>query len=387
VAAGVVEQRRQPSASVVLELLRSYDLVLVGAVVAMTSLGVVMVYSATRDKLATAGIDPHYYLIRQAAYAVVGFVVMVVLARIDYRWFEEVGLFGFAAMVVGLLAVLTPLGSSALGAARWIEVGPIQVQPSEFAAFFTIPFVAALLKRASSPPTLKQFLGIIAVVAVPMALVAKQPDLGSAIVMGVILLTCLAVGGARLRHLVLLGVVLVVVAWAAIHFDILKKFQLERLTSFLHQGSADRAANYNLTQAKTTIGSGGLSGYGLFRDPQTNLGYVPEQQTDFIFTAVGGQLGFIGAVSVLALYGLICQRIIRIARKAADRFGMVLCAGALGMLGFSVFEATGMTVGIVPITGIPLPFVAYGGSALLAAFAAMGMVLSVRAGSRRTLAP
>jgi rod shape determining protein RodA len=387
VATSVVDQRRPSTLSTVLEVLHGYDLVLVGAVTAMTALGVVMVYSATRDKLAAAGIDPHYYLIRQAAYAVVGFVVMMVLARIDYRWFEEIGIFGFAAMVVGLLAVLTPLGSSALGAARWIEIGPIQVQPSEFAAFFTIPFVGALLKRSASPPTLKQFAGIILVVAVPMALVAKQPDLGSAIVMGVILLTCLTVGGARLRHLLLLGLILVVVAWGAIHFDILKKFQLERLTSFLHQSSADRAANYNLTQAKTTIGSGGVTGYGLFRDPQTNLGYVPEQQTDFIFTAIGGQLGFIGAVSVLALYGLICQRIIRIARKAADRFGMVLCAGALGMLGFSVFEATGMTVGIVPITGIPLPFVAYGGSALLAAFATIGMVLSVRAGSRRMLAP
>ncbi|MHB1486791.1 MAG: FtsW/RodA/SpoVE family cell cycle protein [Acidimicrobiales bacterium] len=363
------------------EILAHVDLLLVASTVMMAVIGVVMVYSATRSKLALAGLDPRYDLKRQAVYALMGMVVMGVVMLLDYHRFEELGVLGFGAVFVGLLAVLTPFGSSALGSQRWFQLGSFQLQPSAFASLLLIPFVATYCRRAREGLDARKIALLLVLTGVPILLVARQPDLGTAIIMGIILIAMLVAAGVRGRYLTALFLIAVVGVVAMVHFGVLKHYQVQRLTGFLNQSNPSAPGTYNLTQSKIAIGGGSMFGHGLFHDPQTNLSYVPEQQTDFIFTAVGGQLGFVGAASVLGLFGLMCQRIWRAARSAKDDFGMLLCVGALALIGFSVFQNAGMTMGIMPITGIPLPFMSYGGSSTIAFFAAIGIVLNV--GMRR----
>ena len=213
-------------------------------------------------------------------------------------------------------------------------------------------------------------------------LVLVQPDLGTAIIMTMVLLVMLAVAGLPGRILVILVIGAVLAVLVAFEAGFLHHYQIARLTTFLHQSSTnpkDQGAIYNLAQSKNAIGSGGLLGAGLGHGVETNLGYVPEQQTDFIFSAVGEQLGFVGSVGVLALLGLVAYRILRTAELARDSFGRLLCAGIFTFFAYSVFQNAGMTMGIMPITGIPLPFVSYGGSAALCFFAAIGISLSVYA--------
>jgi rod shape determining protein RodA len=208
-------------------------------------------------------------------------------------------------------------------------------------------------------------------------LVYGQPDLGTTIILGVTLAAMLVAAGVRVRYLLMLTVMVVGGFFLAIHLHVLKQYQLERLTSFLHQGQNTQSSNYDLSQSTNAIASGGFWGTGVFRGTATNLGYVPNQQTDFIFSAVGEQLGFVGSLVVIGLFGIIGLRALRAAQIARDNFGRMVCAGALAFLAFSVFENIGMTVGLTPITGIPLPFISYGGSASFAFFATVGLVANV----------
>ena len=219
--------------------------------------------------------------------------------------------------------------------------------------------------------------------AIPIVLVIKQPDLGTGIVMAVILMVMLAVAGMPGRYLLLLMVGAVVLVLAALNLGLLQHYQIERLTSFISPNGASQAATYNVTQAKEAIAVGGIFGQGLFHGALTNLAYVPEQQTDFIFSAVGEQLGLVGAGSLLLAYGVVAWRVLRTAQLARDSYGRLLCAGIFALLVFSVFENVGMNMGIMPVTGIPLPFLSYGGSATIGFFAAIGIVVSVRARSVR----
>jgi rod shape determining protein RodA len=298
--------------------------------------------------------------------------------------------------LLGLLAVLSPIGSTTLGAARWIQLGSFQLQPSAFATLALILATAAFLRRRQGAIMLRHVLVLLVMTGIPIFLVYKQPDLGTAIVMAVVLLVMMVVAGVRGRYLAALGLLGVLAIVGVVQLGVLKQYQVDRLTSFVHQTPAGQTtpaaqgsnannnsqkSTYNLAQSKIAIGSGGATGKGLFNGSQTNLNYVPEQQTDFIFTAVGEQLGFLGAASLLALFGIIVWRILRIAQTARDSLGMLLCGGVLGLIGLSVFQNAGMTMGIMPITGIPLPFMSYGGSATIAFFAAIGIVLNV--GMRR----
>ena len=219
--------------------------------------------------------------------------------------------------------------------------------------------------------------------AIPIVLVIKQPDLGTAIVMAVILMVMLAVAGMPGRYLLLLIVGAAVLVLAALNLGLLQHYQIERLTSFISPNGASQAATYNVTQAKEAIAVGGIFGQGLFHGALTNLAYVPEQQTDFIFSAVGEQLGFVGAGALLLAYGVVAWRVLRTAQLARDNYGRLLCAGIFALLVFSVFENVGMNMGIMPVTGIPLPFLSYGGSAIIGFFAAIGIVVSVHARSVR----
>ncbi len=359
------------------ESLLHFDYTLVIATMAVALLGVVMVYTATRGKLIAAGLNPHYYLERQAIWMVLGFVAMIITVMIDYRHIHALGYVVYGGVVMGLLGVLTPVGKSALGAQRWFQLGPLQLQPSEFAAVAMILAVSVYLSRESGDLSPRKLAGVLVLAGVPMLLVVKQPDIGTAIILGVVLISQLVVARIRLLHLGILFLLGVFGIYMVIHLGILKSYQLQRLTSFMNPKSALSSSGYNLAQSKIAIGAGGVFGKGLFHGTQTNLAYVPEQQTDFIFTAVGEQLGFVGAGILLLFFGYICWRVWRVAVVARDQFGRLLAIGVLAFLAFSIFQNAAMTMGIMPITGIPLPFMSYGGSAALSFFTAIGIALGV----------
>lgn len=363
---------------------RRLDLVLVGAALAAGVLGVIMVYTATRSGLAVLGVSGTYFLKRQGAFLLLSIAAMFALMRLDYRRVEPFVYPIYGGIVLSLLAVMSPLGHTSMGASRWFSLGPLKIQPSEFAVLGMIFVVAVIGSRSPEGMTWRTLGQILAMSAVPLGLILKQPDLGTAIVMGLSILTMLLALGVPIRIIAGLLAAGAGAVLLAVNLGVLHQYQIMRLTSFLNQNTTDpkmQAYVYNVNQAKAAIGSGGLFGSGLGNGAQTNLGYVPEQQTDFIFTAVGEQLGFVGATAVLLLLGLIGSRILRTAFVARDQVGRVICAGIFSFFAFSVFQNAGMTMGIMPVTGIPLPFFSYGGSALLCFFGAIGIVVSVH--SRR----
>jgi rod shape determining protein RodA len=365
----------------------TFDFVLVLATVVVAAIGVVMVYTATRGTLLAAGEDPHLYVKKQALYVVLGVLAMGAVALFDYRRLEPVAMIIYALTIMALLGVFV-VGSTANGAARWFTIGPLQLQPSEFAVVGVIVAVAAYCdRREEEGLAWRDVFKLLILAGVPILLVMKQPDLGTAIIMLIVLLVMLAVAGLPIRILVMLLVAVALFAVVAVESGILHHYQIARLTTFLNPNSTStdpnvQSAIYTLTESKNAIGSGGLFGTGLLHGAQTNLGYVPEQQTDLIFTAVAEQLGFVGSVGLLALLGVIAWRVLHAAGRSRDVFGRLMCAGLFTFVAFSVFQNAGMTMGIMPITGIPLPFVSYGGTAVLAFFLAVGLALSVGAHRR-----
>ncbi|MGH9303466.1 MAG: rod shape-determining protein RodA [Acidimicrobiales bacterium] len=365
-------------------LLRRIDVALAASAVALAGIGAVMVFSATRVQLAAAGENPHRYLERQLVWIAIGIVVMTVVAAIDYRRFRQFGYLIYGLVLVSLLGVFVA-GTSQYGSVRWYELGPLQLQPSEFAAIGLIVAVATYCSRKQGVLELRETVGLLVLAAVPMALVFRQPDLGTTIVLGVTLAAMLVAAGIRVRYLLLLFAVVIAAFVLALHAHILKPYQVQRLGGFLHPNQGLSSYNYDGAQSKIAIASGQLSGTGLFRGPATNLAYIPNQDNDFIFSAIGEQLGFLGSAVVIGLFGLMALRMLRAAQTARDGFGRMVCAGALAFVAFSVFENIGMTIGLMPVTGIPLPFVSYGGSASFAFFATVGLVLNVemRRGGRK----
>jgi rod shape determining protein RodA len=365
-----------------------FDYILVIATLLVSVIGVVMVYTATRGTLLAQGDDPKTFLKKQGFFVVLGVVTMVVVAVIDYRRLESVANALYWLIVLALLGVFA-VGSSAQGAARWFSVGPLQLQPSEFAVLALVLAIATYCARRDEEGLAwRDVFRLLIMAGIPIVLVLLQPDLGTAMIMVIVLLVMLAVAGLPIRILIMLLIGVVFVAFVAIEGGLLHHYQIARLTTFLNPNAKStnpyvQSAIYNTQQAKNAIGSGGLFGSGLGKGAQTNLGYVPEQQTDFIFTAVGEQLGFVGSVGLLALLGVIAWRVLHAAVVARDIFGRLICSGLFAFIAFSVFQNAGMTMGIMPITGIPLPFVSYGGTAVLVFFAAVGLALSV--GARRRL--
>jgi rod shape determining protein RodA len=360
----------------ILSNLRHVDFVLVGCALALALLGIVMVYTATRPALELAKVNPHYYMERQFIWVVIGIVVMVVVASIDYRRFNELAYVLYGLILLSLVGVFV-VGQSNYGAERWYALGPLQLQPSEFAALALILAIASYCSRRQGVLAFRQMLGLLLLAGLPMLLVYKQPDLGTTIVLGVTLTAMMLAADVRLRYLAVLFVGVVGGFFLAIHLHLLQAYQLDRLTGFLHQYQHCASTNYDLCMARDAISSGGLHGSGIGQGAATNLSLVPNQQNDFIFSAIGEQLGFVGSAIVIGLFGLMAMRMLRAAQLAKDTFGRLVCAGALAFTAFSAFENIGMTIGIMPITGIPLPFISYGGSASFAFFATIGLVLSV----------
>jgi len=370
---GVLTDRRSRLES---SPLRHLDLVLVGSVLAINALGLLMIYSATRNGLGGAT-GPTYYLKRQIVFVVIGIGIMVAAILIDYRRMREWAPAIYVVTIVMLALVMTPLGSSTLGSQARFSLGPIAIQPSEFAKFAVILIVGAYCAVHRGDLGGRHLMTVLAIVAPSLGLVMLQPDLGTALVIGTIVLAILAVAGAKGRHLAVLALVGITGTVVAVNVGVLKPYQVDRLTAFLDQNGDQQRTTYNLEQSKTAIGNGGVTGQGLFKGSQTSLGHVPEQHTDFIFTAVGEELGFVGAGLLLALFGIVVWRSWRTAALSNDFFGTLLCVGVVAMLAFQIFENVGMTMGIMPITGLPLPFMSYGGSSALVSFACVGLVANV----------
>jgi rod shape determining protein RodA len=356
---------------------RHVDLALIAAVMGIAGMGLLMVYSATQSKMSDAGLDPYSYLKKQSVWVLLGLIAMAVIVSIDYRVFRDLAPVFYLGTFGLLVLVLSPLGSSTRGAQAWFQFGTFQFEPSEWAKLALIACVAGYCATHRGDLDGQRLLTVMGLAAAPMALIYLQPDLGTDLVFAAILLGVLVVAGARPRHIAVLCGVAVVGLIAVVQLGVLKQYQLDRLTAFTSPKSDTQRSAYNLSQAKAAIGSGGLFGKGLFKGTQTNLSFVPEQQTDFIFTVVGEELGFVGAFTLLALFAVVVWRTWRTATLARDLFGTLLCVGVLAMFVFQVFENVGMTMGIMPITGIPLPFMSYGGSATVASFAAIGVVLNV----------
>jgi rod shape determining protein RodA len=360
---------------------RSWDWPLIFVTCGLTVLGTLLVWAATEPALRQAGLDPHAYLKKAALWAFLGLILMFITASIDYRRIRRWSPVLYGVSLLLLLAVLA-VGQSVNGAKAWIALpGGFQVEPSEFAKLGLILSAAWLLSRRKLPtgrPTIRDVLFTLLAAAPLIALVEKEPALGVTLVLVFTLAGVIVVSGIRIYWVLggLAGVSAVLYEVGRLH--LLKGYQLTRLTSFLHPEQNLAGAGYNGLQAKIAVGSGGLYGHGLFHGTFTGGNFVPSVQTDFIFTVAGEELGFVGCAVIVALLAFIVFRAIRAAQLADDMYGMLVASGVAVWFAFQSFVNIGMTLGIMPITGLPLPFVSYGGSAIFADMIAIGLLQSVR---------
>ena len=368
--------RRSRDPRVDIAPVRHFDFLLVGTVLAISVLGLVMIWSTTHHRVPG---DELYFVKRQAMFLAIGVVAMFAVISIDYRRLRDQSMFAYFATVGLLLAVLAPLGSNIKGHQAWFQLpGGFTLQPSEFAKFGIIVALAGYCNQYRGELDAWRLATILALASVPIGLVFLQPDLGTVLVLVVIIVGLLTVAGVTGRQLIVLALLAITGVYAVTGLGILKQYQIDRFTSFVDPGNANSQGNaYNQEQSKQAIAHGRFAGEGLGNGSQTQGGFVPEQHTDFIFTSVGEELGFLGAVVLLALFAIVMWRTWRTARLSRDFFGTLVCVGVLSMLAFQVFENVGMTMGIMPITGIPLPFVSYGGSSLITSFACVGLVVNV----------
>ena len=361
--------------------LRRLDWVLMGAVLSLMALGTVLVWSATRQRQLDAGGDPDAFLKKHLLNIVIGLVLASLTTLLDYRMLRAYAPLIYIASVAGLLAVLSPLGSTINGAHSWIVLpAGFSVQPSEFAKVAIVVGVAMLLSErrdGEDSPGTSDILLALGFAAIPLALIMLQPDLGTSMVICFIILGMLTVAGIPVRWLAGLVGAAGVVGVIAVQVGILSTYQVNRFAAFANPTLDPRGVGYNTGQARIAIGQGGLTGQGLFQGTQTNGKFVPEQQTDFIFTVAGEELGLLGAGAIIALLGIVLWRTIRIARRAEDQFGVLVATGIACWFTFQAFENIGMTLGIMPVTGLPLPFVSYGGSAMFANMMAIGLLQNV----------
>ncbi|MER5627626.1 rod shape-determining protein RodA [Streptosporangium sp. NPDC002544] len=353
------------------------DGVMLVAVTALGVIGTMLVWSSTRTWAAgSTGLVKKHIL-----NLVIGAVLAGTAAMLDHRTLRTFAPLVYGVTLIGLLLVITPLGSTVNGAHSWIMLGGgFAFQPSEFAKLGLVLMLAMLLAqpaRGTDRPRSFDVVIALVVATFTMGLVMLQPDLGTTMVIGVITAGAIVVAGARKRWIggLTLGVL---GAGAAVWFlDILEPYQIARFTAFLNPASDPRGVGYNSTQSLIAIGSGEVFGKGLFGGGQTTGRFVPEQHTDFIFTVAGEEFGFLGSVTVVALLGVILLRGVRIARECEDRFGTLVAGSIVCWLAFQSFVNIGMTVGIMPITGLPLPFVSYGGTATFANMIAFGMLQAI----------
>ena len=361
-----------------------YSLGLVAVV--LSAIGVALNYSSTWRILEFNGQDPATFAKRQVLFVVIGIVVMLAAAFLDYRLYRDFANSTYLVVMLALVGVLF-FGVERNGARAWYELPgqTFQIQPAEFAKVAVIVALAAFVANQGGHLRLVTLSNAYLMLAVPLGLIYLQPDLGTMLVFVAIGMGVLLVAGAQLKHIVVTSLIGVVVVVAMFNSDnlggpaLLRQTQEQRLTAFLDPSFDLQGASYNINQSQIAIGAGGLRGQGWLQGTQTNLNLVPEQETDFIFTALGEEFGFVGVSLLLLLYAYMLARIWFIARASNDLFAAFACVGALSMLTFQIFQNIGMTMGIMPITGIPLPFLSHGGSSTVVAFGLIGLVINVSA--------
>ena len=361
---------------------RHVDLTLLVLPIALSLFGLVMIYDSSRGRLARGGESTLAFAGRQGVAILLGLIAMAAVMAVDYRRIRDLWPVPYVITLPVLLAVLV-LGRASRGAQAWFQLGPVQFQPSEIAKIVVIVAVAGYCHQHRDDLDVWRLAVAGALAAGAMVAVFLQRDLGTMLVIMVCAAAVLVVAGLKPVHIVVLLCCAATLVGAAVVTGRVHAYQLDRLRTFANQSAEATApgqetpTQYNLKASKSAIASGGLTGAGLFQGLQTKNGFVPEQHTDFIFTAVGEDLGFLGAATLLALYGLLAWRLWRVAMVSSDFFGTLVAVGVLAMLAIQVFANVGMTMGIMPITGIPLPFLSYGGSAIIGAFLAVGLVQSV----------
>ncbi|MFB7506072.1 rod shape-determining protein RodA [Streptomyces broussonetiae] len=364
-------------------LTRRLDWPILLAALALSLLGSLLVFSATRNRTEINQGDPYYFLERHLLNLGIGFALMIGTLWLGHRALRNIVPILYGLSVLLALVVLTPLGATINGQRNWIVIGGFSIQPAEFLKIAIILGMAMMLSArvdAGDKPhpdhrTVAQSLGL---AAVPCLILLLMPDLGSVLAMVAIILGVLLASGASNRWvfgLLTVGVIGCIAIW---QLHILDQYQINRFAAFANPNLDPAGVGYNTNQARIAIGSGGLTGQGLFHGSQTTGQFVPEQQTDFVFTVAGEELGFLGAGLIIALVGVILWRACRIARDSTELYGTVVAAGIVAWFAFQAFENIGMTLGIMPVTGLPLPFVSYGGSSMFAVWVAVGLLQSIK---------
>ena len=365
-------------------LAAGFDPVLTFAVGALLIIGTILVYAATRNWYAAAGEDPQYYLKRHGINVVIGIALAMGMTFIDYRALRAYTPFVWGAGVLGLVAVLIPgIGSTINGARAWIVLpGGFSLQPAELAKITIIIGMSMILTErmhGQEEVSHKDVLQALAIAAIPVLLIVAQPDMGTILIISAIVVTIIATSGAPARWVVGLLLLAVLGGFIAVKANVVSDYQLKRLQSFVNPNADMQGTGYQLRQARITVGSGGLLGTGLFDGPQTNGRFVPEQQTDFIFTVAGEQTGFLGSSLIILLLITVMMRGFSIARRTTDPFGRLVSVGVVAWFAFQTFENIGMTLGLMPMTGVPLPFLSYGGSSMFANMIGIGLLQNVHA--------
>ena len=365
-----------------LSFLRRLDWVLAGGVAALLGYGLWAIDGVTHHDVAGS---PHYFLVRQATFAAVGLIGFALALAINPSSLQHYWRLIYGGTVATMLLVFLA-GPVTRGSRRWLDFGSFRFQPSEFGKLLFVLAIAGFLaersKRINEPRTVLTAVGL---AALPVGLVFIQPDFGTALVYGAALAAILFVAGTRwlilavLAAIVVLGASLVLWVLPASGVHVLQPYQVKRITGFLHPEADPSGATYNITQSKVAVGAGGLEGRGVAGATQTNLSYLPEHATDFVFASFAEQRGFFGAAILLCLYLLVVWRGLRIITVARDPYSAIVAGGIVIAFLFQIYVNVGMTMGIAPITGIPLPFFSVGGSSMIANLAAMGVLLSIHA--------
>ena len=357
--------------------LRDFDLILLLAALGLVTLGTLLIYSGSLNRFGPpSAFDLSHPVVRQATFAGVGVVLALLLARLDYRLLGTISI-GLYIAALATLAFVLIVGEATYGSRRWIEIGGTQVQPSEIAKLIVIIVLAKYLSdRQEAIGTLRVFLTSLAIVAVPTALVFAEPDLGSAVIFIVIWLGMVLIAGARWRHLLgLLGVGIVAVPFAIL--GLVTDYQRERIALWLDPENDPLGAGFQSLQAEIGIGSGGVFGKGLTEGAQTQLDYLRTETTDYVFSVLGEELGFVGAIVLFALFIVLLWRGLRVAELSRDMFGRLLATGIVIFILLQAFINIGVNVGLLPVTGIPLPFVSQGGSSLITLLLGLGILQSI----------
>ncbi|CAN5353084.1 rod shape-determining protein RodA [soil metagenome] len=351
------------------------DWLLLIAAVLLTLVGLVMIHGATSPRPDVA--DGNFFVERQALAALLGIAGAIAITLVDYRSFRAWSVVFYLVSLVLLILVLL-FGVEVNGAGRWFRVGPIQFQPSEFAKIALILVLATHFHEYREEALgLRALVEALAFSLFPMLLLLLQPDLGLTMVFAVVVATVLLMAGVHVRYLLALVAGSIAAMAAAFRLGIVREYQIDRLTAFLDPSADSLGASYNVIQAQIAVGSGGLFGQGLGSGSQTVSGFVPENQTDFIFTVIGEQTGFVGSLLVLVLFAVLVWRGIRIITVSRDMFGALIAAGIVSIFVFQMFINMGMAMGIMPVTGLTLPFISYGGSSLIATWVMVGLLQNI----------